>query len=61
MAKESIAERRAIRDVVVSPAATSSAGDLTEAQLDEALDVLAMARPPAVAAGPLPTTATRSP
>ncbi len=45
MAKESIAERRAIRDVVVSRGHVA-AGDLTEAQLDEALDLLAMARPP---------------
>jgi fumarate hydratase class II len=45
VAKESIAERRAIRDVVVSRGHVA-AGDLTEAQLDEALDLLAMARPP---------------
>ena len=30
-----------------SSAATSSDGELTEAQLDEALDVLGMTRPPA--------------
>jgi fumarate hydratase, class II len=45
VAKESIAQRRAIRDVVVSRGHVA-AGDLTEAQLDEALDLLAMARPP---------------
>ena len=45
MAKESIAQRRAIREVVLSRGHVES-GELSEAQLDEALDLLAMARPP---------------
>lgn len=45
VAKQSIAERRPIRDVVVERGHVAS-GELTEEQLDEALDVLAMTRPP---------------
>jgi fumarate hydratase, class II len=45
VAKQSIAERRPIRDVVVERGHVER-GELTEAQLDEALDVLRMARPP---------------
>jgi fumarate hydratase, class II len=45
VAKESIAQRRAIREVVLSRGHVDS-GELSEAQLDEALDLLAMARPP---------------
>jgi fumarate hydratase, class II len=45
VAKESIAQRRAIREVVLSRGHVES-GELSEAQLDEALDLLAMARPP---------------
>ena len=45
VAKESIAQRRSIREVVLSRGHVD-AGDLTEAELDEALDLLAMARPP---------------
>jgi fumarate hydratase, class II len=44
VAKQSIKERRPIRDVVIERGHVAS-GELTEAQLDEALDVLAMARP----------------
>ncbi|NMM24387.1 MAG: class II fumarate hydratase [Phycicoccus sp.] len=43
--KQSVLERRSIRDVVIARGHID-AGDLTEAQLDAALDVLAMARPP---------------
>ena len=42
--KQSLLERRSIRDVVIDRGHIES-GDLTQAQLDEALDVLAMARP----------------
>ena len=42
--KQSVLERRSIRDVVIARGHIK-AGDLTEAQLDEALDVLSMARP----------------
>jgi len=42
--KQSLLERRSIRDVVIARGHIA-AGDLTEAQLDEALDVLSMARP----------------
>ena len=45
VAKQSIKERRPIRDVVVERGHVAN-GELTEAQLDEALDVLAMTRPP---------------
>jgi fumarate hydratase class II len=45
VAKQSIAERRPIRDVVVERGHVER-GELTEQQLDEALDVLAMTRPP---------------
>jgi fumarate hydratase class II len=45
VAKQSIKERRPIRDIVIERGHVSS-GELTEAQLDEALDVLAMTRPP---------------
>ncbi|WP_082590009.1 aspartate ammonia-lyase [Phycicoccus sp. Soil748] len=45
VAKQSIKERRSIRDVVIERGHVER-GELTEAQLDEALDVLAMARPP---------------
>jgi fumarate hydratase class II len=44
-AKQSIKERRPIRDVVLERGHVER-GELTEAQLDEALDVLAMTRPP---------------
>jgi fumarate hydratase class II len=43
--KASLLERRSIREVVIARGHID-AGDLTEAQLDEALDVLAMTRPP---------------
>jgi len=43
IAKQSLAERRTIRDVVIDRGHVA-AGKLTEAQLDEALDVLRMAR-----------------
>ncbi len=43
--KRAIKERKTIREVVVEDGHVS-AGRLTEAQLDEALDVLAMTRPP---------------
>ena len=42
--KQAVAERRSIRDVVVGRGHVAS-GELTEDQLDQALDVLAMARP----------------
>jgi len=42
--KQSVLERRSIRDIVIARGHVE-AGDLTEAQLDEALDVLSMARP----------------
>jgi fumarate hydratase class II len=42
--KQSLLERRSIRDVVIARGHIE-AGDLTEAQLDEALDVLSMTRP----------------
>jgi fumarate hydratase, class II len=42
--KASLLERRSIRDIVIARGHIE-AGDLTEAQLDEALDVLAMTRP----------------
>jgi fumarate hydratase, class II len=42
--KQSVLERRSIRDVVIARGHIE-AGDVTEAQLDEALDVLSMARP----------------
>ena len=42
--KQSLQERRSIRDVVIARGHLD-AGDLTEAQLDEALDVLSMTRP----------------
>ena len=45
VAKQSIAERRTIRDVDVDRGHVER-GELTEEQLDEALDVLGMARPP---------------
>ncbi len=44
VAKQSLAERRTIREVVIDRGHVAS-GELTEAQLDEALDVLRMARP----------------
>jgi len=44
--KQSVRERRPIRDVVVDRGHIAS-GELTEEQLDEALDVLRMARPEA--------------
>ncbi len=43
--KQSLAERKTIREVVIERGYVQS-GALTEAQLDEALDVLAMTRPP---------------
>jgi len=42
--KQSLLERRSIRDVVIARGHIN-AGDLTEAQLDAALDVLSMTRP----------------
>ena len=45
VAKQSVAERRTIREVVLEHGYVER-GELTEAQLDEALDVLAMTRPP---------------
>ena len=45
VAKQSIKERRSIREVVIERGHVAS-GELTEAQLDQALDVLAMTRPP---------------
>ncbi|MEO8517718.1 MAG: class II fumarate hydratase [Dermatophilaceae bacterium] len=42
--KQSLAEHRSIRDIVIARGHIK-AGDLTEDQLDEALDVLSMARP----------------
>jgi fumarate hydratase class II len=42
--KQSVLERRSIRDIVIARGHIE-AGALTEAQLDEALDVLSMARP----------------
>jgi fumarate hydratase, class II len=45
VAKQSIKERRPIRDVVLERGHVER-GELTEAQLEEALDVLAMTRPP---------------
>ena len=44
VAKQSLAEEKTIREVVVERGYVER-GDLTEAQLDEALDVLAMTRP----------------
>ena len=43
IAKQALAQRRTIREVVLERGHVES-GTLTEAQLDEALDVLAMAR-----------------
>ena len=45
VAKQSVKERRPIREVVVERGHVAS-GELTEQQLDEALDVLGMTRPP---------------
>ncbi len=45
VAKQSLAERKTIRQVVVEGGYVER-GDLTEAQLDTALDVLSMTRPP---------------
>ncbi len=45
VAKQSIKERRSIRDVVIERGHVAS-GEITEEQLDAALDVLAMTRPP---------------
>ncbi|GII93172.1 fumarate hydratase class II [Sinosporangium siamense] len=45
IAKQALAERKTIRDVVVERGHIAN-GTLTEAQLDELLDVLAMTRPP---------------
>ena len=45
IAKKSLAERKTIRDVVIELGYVAN-GTLTEAQLDEALDVLAMTRRP---------------
>jgi len=44
VAKQSVKERRTIRDVVMDRGHVAS-GELTEEQLDAALDVLAMTRP----------------
>ena len=44
IAKQSLAERRTIRDVVLERGHVAS-GRITEAQLDEALDVMRMTRP----------------
>ncbi len=43
--KRAVKERKTIREVVIEDGHVSD-GRLTEAQLDEALDVLAMTRPP---------------
>jgi fumarate hydratase class II len=43
--KQAVKERRTIRDVVIEQGYVTD-GQLTEAQLDAALDVLAMTRPP---------------
>jgi fumarate hydratase class II len=45
VAKQALGERKTIRQVVLEGGHVER-GDLTEAQLDEALDVLAMTRPP---------------
>jgi fumarate hydratase, class II len=45
VAKKSVQERRTIREVVIDEGYVER-GDLTEEQLDRALDVLAMTRPP---------------
>jgi fumarate hydratase class II len=45
VAKQSLKERKTIRQVVIEGGYVER-GDLTEAQLDEALDVLSMTRPP---------------
>jgi len=45
VAKQSLKERKTIRQVVIEGGYVDR-GDLTEAQLDEALDVLSMTRPP---------------
>jgi fumarate hydratase class II len=45
VAKQSLAQNKTIREVVVEAGYVTD-GTLTEAQLDEALDVLAMTRPP---------------
>ncbi|HET7799262.1 MAG TPA: hypothetical protein VFL38_02500, partial [Humibacillus xanthopallidus] len=42
--KQAVAERRSVREVVIERGHVAD-GQLTEQQLDEALDVLAMARP----------------
>src|SRR6478672_8694524 len=47
VAKQSLKERKTIRQVVIEGGYVAN-GDLTEAQLDEALDVLSMTRPPTV-------------
>jgi fumarate hydratase class II len=44
VAKQSLAEQKTIREVVIERGHVAN-GTLTEAQLDEALDVLAMTRP----------------
>jgi fumarate hydratase class II len=44
VAKKALAERKTIRQVVIEEGYVER-GDLTEAQLDEALDVLGMTRP----------------
>ncbi|HEX8971199.1 class II fumarate hydratase [Oryzihumus sp.] len=46
VAKQALAERRSIRDVVIDRGHVAG-GELSEDQLDAALDVLAMTRPPA--------------
>ena len=45
VAKQALSERKTIRDVVIERGYVRD-GKLTEAQLDEALDVLGMTRPP---------------
>ena len=45
VAKRAVKERKTIREVVIDEGYVER-GDLTEEQLDEALDVLAMTRPP---------------
>ena len=45
VAKQSLKEKKTIRQVVLEGGYVEK-GDLTEAQLDEALDVLSMTRPP---------------
>jgi fumarate hydratase class II len=51
--RTSVREGRSIRDIVIARGHIE-AGDLTQAQLDEALDVLSMTRPDSARRGPAP-------